>query len=331
MDIRDRKQLQTFAAQRLEGAGDAGKIVLIFSGLILGSAALVALISDLIQHQIGQAGGLGQMQTRSMLSTVQSLLPIVQSLFARCLEIGYLAAMLRLARGQYASPKSLKLGFDRFWPLMRLTILQWLIFTGIGFLSIYLSVLVYMITPLSQPVMELLAPLLETTTMLNPTLVLDELVYAQLTTAMIPLFLLCAGVFCLLAVPVLYRYRMAEYVLIDRPELGALAVLRESRNMMRTHRVQLFRLDLSLWWFYLGMFAADLLLYADVLLQLMGVSLPLPPMLIHYLCYGLYLAGLFAVFYFLRNRAEVTYALAYDSLRPRQEQTGAVLGNIFQM
>lgn len=331
MDIRDRKQLQAIATQRLDGAKEVSKIVVIFTALVLGSAALVSLISDLLGAQINQAGGLGQMQAKSIMSTTQSLLPILQSLAARCLEIGYLAAMLRLARGQYASPKTLKLGFDRFWPLMRLTVIEWLIYSGIGFVSIYLSVMVYMLTPLSQPVMELLTPVLEATSVLNPTLVLDEVLYSQLTTAMIPLFLLCAAVFCLLALPVIYRYRMAQYVLIDRPELGALAVLRESRMMMRGHRVQLFRLDVSLWWYYLGLFAANLLFYADVLLALFGISLPISGTAAHYLCYGLYLAGLFAVYYFLRSRAEVTYALAYDSLKPKQEPTGAVLGNIFQM
>ena len=40
----------------------------------------------------------------------------------------------------------------------------------------------------------------------------------------------------------------------------------------------------------------------------------------------------FSIFYFLRNRVEVTYALAYDSLRPKEpEDKSVVLGNIFQM
>ena len=38
------------------------------------------------------------------------------------------------------------------------------------------------------------------------------------------------------------------------------------------------------------------------------------------------------IFYFLRNQAETTYALAYDSIRPKEQPgSGVVLGNIFQM
>ena len=40
----------------------------------------------------------------------------------------------------------------------------------------------------------------------------------------------------------------------------------------------------------------------------------------------------FAAYYFLRNRMEVTYALFYDGVKPEEKQeTGVVLGNIFQM
>jgi hypothetical protein len=48
---------------------------------------------------------------------------------------------------------------------------------------------------------------------------------------------------------------------------------------------------------------------------------------------ALFLAALTAIYYFFRNRLEVTYALVYDILRPKpQEPTNeVVLGNIFQM
>ena len=332
MDIRQNRQLTTLAAQRLENAKDAGKIVLIFSALTLGSAALVTFINYLLSMQIARSGGLGNLGTRSTLSSVQTVLPMLQTLLVRCLTVGYLAAMLRLARGQYASPHTLKLGFDRFWPLLRLTLIQGLIYTGIGFVTVYVSVMIFMITPLSRGVTELLLPLMQDASVLNPGFVLDDALYSQLTVAMTPVFVLCAVIFCAVATPVLYQYRMAEYVLIDRPELGALAVLRESRTMMRRNRLHLFKLDLHLWWYYAAMVLVNLLLYGDLLLNLLGIQLPLSGDAAHYLFYALYLAATFALYYFLRSHVEVTYALAYDSLRPQQAPTsGAVLGSIFQM
>ena len=129
-----------------------------------------------------------------------------------------------------------------------------------------------------------------------------------------------------------YRYRMADYILIDRPGTGALAALRESRYMMRGHRVQPLRLDLSLWWVYAAMLLTTAACYGDLLLPALGISLPISDTAAYFVFFAVYLAATFAVYYFLRNRVEVTYALAYDSLRPKEpEDKSVVLGNIFQM
>lgn len=47
-----------------------------------------------------------------------------------------------------------------------------------------------------------------------------------------------------------YKYRMSFYILIDHPEYTALQCIRESKNMMRGHKGELFSLDLSFigWW-----------------------------------------------------------------------------------
>ena len=72
--------------------------------------------------------------------------------------------------------------------------------------------------------------------------------------------------------------------------------------------------------------------YGDQLLPALGVTFPLSDTAAYFVFLGVYLAVIFVIYYFLRSRVEVTYALAYDSLRPREpENKGAVLGNIFQM
>ena len=101
--------------------------------------------------------------------------------------------------------------------------------------------------------------------------------------------------------------------------------------MMRRNRLKLLRVDISLWWFYAAVLLANVIGYGDTILPMLGVSLPMSEDAAYYLFYALSLAILFAVYYFLRNRAEVTYALVYDDLRPKEKQDGVVLGNIFQM
>jgi hypothetical protein len=70
---------------------------------------------------VADAGGLGNIGTRSILSSLQTMLPLVQSVVILCLDVGFMAAMLRVARGQYVSQNTLRLGFDRFWVMLRYT------------------------------------------------------------------------------------------------------------------------------------------------------------------------------------------------------------------
>lgn len=332
MNIRDVTSLKQFAADRLEHAREAKKIVLIFGGTLTAMAVLVTLLQFLLDAWIGKTSGLGSMGTRSVLSTIKTVLPVLEMVVSTCLSIGYLASMLRVARGQYVSPKTLRLGFDRFWVLLRKTLLEELIYLGAAIVSMYISMFFYMVTPLSRDLMEVLTPLISGSSALDPTsLLTDPQIYAQVTGAMLPFFVLFLVVFCLVAIPLAFRYRMADYVLIDHPEKGALAILRESRKMMRGNCLNLLRVDLNLWWYYGAVALITLIGYGDMLLSLLGVTFPWSEDAVYYLFFALYQALQFALCVFFRNRMETTYALSYDAIRPQPPQNSVVLGNIFQM
>lgn len=332
MDIRNQKELISFARQRLEAAPRSRTIAAIFVSVVIGLSLLSALVDYVLGLQIDQSGGLSNMGTRSILSALQTMLPLVQSAIVMCIELGYMAAMLRVARGQYVSPQTLRLGFDRFWVLLRWTILQNLIFMGMGFASVYFGVMIFMLTPLSQPVMELLVPLVSQSTLLDPSVMVPDSLYDPLMSAMAPAFLICGVIYLIAVLPVMYRLRMGSYVIIDKPALGAFAAMGESRKMTHRRCMSLFKLDLHLWWYYAAGLAASVICYGDQLLPLVGIELPFSSEVSFFLFYALYWALEFLIFYFLRNQVEVAYALAYDSLRPKEQpQGGVVLGNIFQM
>lgn len=332
MDIRNTRSLKTFAAERLETAREEKKIVLIYAGLIIGLAALTTVLRYVLGLQISQSGGLSNLGTRSILSTVQTMLPLVQSLVVMCLELGYMAAMLRVARGQYVSPQTLRLGFDRFWPLLRCCVLQGLIYAGLAIGSVYLASMIFVMSPWGQPFMTVLAPLMTETSVLSPELLLDEAVYYELLSTMMPLMVILVIVFCVFALPISYRFRMANYVIIDKPALGAFAALRESRKMMRGNCLRLLKLDISFWWYHLLLLGASLVGDGDQWLALLGVELPFSADVAYFLFYALYLALTFGVYYLLRNRVEVAYGLAYDAVKPEEKKdSGVVLGNIFDM
>ena len=330
MDICNTSEIKAAALRRLTDAGQAKRIAAIYAGVTLGLSALVTILGLVLEAMMSGATGLGGMGRRTILSSIQSMLPWVVGLITMCVELGYQAAMLRVARGQYASPQTLRLGFDRFWVLLRCILLEGVILFAIAFGGIYIATMLFMLTPFSGRVMEVLSPVLENVTLLSPEMVLDESLYDQLMQAMIPAFVMCAIVVAAAAIPVLYRLRMARFVIIDKPGIGALAALRESRKMMKGNCLRLAKLDISLWPYYIGCVFASLLCYGDVLLPMMGVRFPWSDTVSYYLFFALYLAVQFAVYYFLRNQAEVAYSIAYDSIRPKEPKTeGVALGSIF--
>ena len=332
MNLRNRRQIHEFASDRVRQSPSQKQIAVIYAALALGLTALVTVLSHVLGLMMDNYGGLSNLGKRNMLSSVQSMLPVVQSLLTMCLDVGYLAAMLRIARGMYTSPQTLRLGFDRFWLLLRCSIFKGLILSAVMFVSLYFGIMIYMMTPFSDAAVEIVTPLVSQMSMLDTGIVIDDATYLLLMEAMVPAFAICGILLLILGVPVFYNYRMVEYVIIDKPAVGALAALRESKRMMRGNRLQLLKLDVSLWWYYLASAAALVLCYGDVLLPMLGVQLPVSDTVAFFGFYVLYLAASFAVHVFLRNRAEVCYALAYDAVKPAEKQDGGVvLGNIFQM
>ena len=332
MNLQNTREIKDFAARRLEDSPSQKQIVVIYAALALGLTALVTVLNHVLGLQIDNFGGLSNLGKRTVLSSVQSMLPVVQSMLAMCLTVGYGAAMLRIARGMYTSPQTLRLGFDRFWVLLRVSVFRGLIMTGVTIASMYAGIMIFMLTPLANSAMEIITPLVSQMTVLDSTFTIDEAVSAQLMRAMVPGFAICGIMLLVLGGPVYYSFRMVNYVVIDKPGIGALAALRASKRMMRGNRLGLLKLDVSLWWYYLASGAALVVCYGDVLLPLLGVELPVSQTVAFFGFYGLYLAASFCVHYFLRNRAEVAYALAYDAVKPVEKQDGGVvLGNIFQM
>lgn len=331
MNIRNISSLKETAAQRLDRAGQKQQIAAIYAGITVGVSALVTIVGFLLNREINQTGGLSNMGTRTILSTVSTMLPLILSAFLMCLDVGYLGSMLRISRGQYASPNSLRIGFDRFWTLLRYSVIQGAIFAGLMVLSVYASVQIFLLTPLSKPAMEILLPMTQDGP-IDPVALMDNPVYNDLMMTLLPVMILSAVLYLVLFIPVAYRYRMTHYVILDKPGMGALAAMRESRNMMRRNRISLFRVDLSFWWFHGLCFLASALCYGDSLLPMIGIELPFSADVCYFIFYALFLAAEFGIYYFLRNHVEVTYALAYEALKPEEPKNNEViLGNIFQM
>ena len=323
MSIPSAKYLKKKASNRLQSGNDPKKVVLVYAGIVALSSLVVTVVQDLLDSQISQTGGIQNIGTRSMLTTADTVLTIAQLLLVMCLTLGYTGSMLRIARGQYASPNSLKAGGERIWVLLRTRLLQMLIMTAAAFALCFLVVNVCLLTHLSNRVIAV------TGTVSAEELLSNGLALIALYSAMLPIIL----IYLVALVPLLWyfscTYRMVDYLLIDRPQLGAFGVLRESRRMMQGNMKMMLRVDLSFLWYYLLQALVSVLVYLNMVLAPFAIGLP--PAVLYWGTVVLYLAADFALRYFFSNKVAVTYALFYDSLCPKQEQSGAVLGNIFQM
>ena len=334
MTLPSSRQLREDAGRQLSKAREPQKIVLIYTGILLGVSAFSTVAQYLLGSGISQTGGLRNLGLRSMLSTVSNILPIAQYIILLCLGLGFAAAALRIARGQFASPMTLKAGFERFWPLAKCTLLQSLILLGIGFGSFYLAMAIYMFSPFSEGFFTIITPLLADESILSTGIpVLDEATSLALMDQMWPMFIIFGILFLALAIPVTYRYRLVNYLIIDRPGIGAFAALRESSALMKGNKRRFFRLDLGFWWYYVLLSLASVVCYGDLVLAMLGISLPMSSTVSYFLFYALFLAADFGIYWFNLNRVEVTYALAYDALIPKQSNPsgGVVLGNIFDL
>lgn len=310
------------ARERLEEAPGHKQVALIYTGLALGLSALVTLVVYLLDHSISRTSGLSGLGNRAMLSTLQTILPLGLNLFLLCLDLGFVAAMLRISRGQYVSAQTLRLGFDRFWVLLRSTLLQAAMYLGVCLPIGYLALAIYMMTPWSDSLVDGVMALM------RESAAISDAAYDQLLSAMEPCMIFC-GIFMGLACLVLsYRFRMVNYILIDKPGTGAFAALRQSRTMMKGNCNALFKLDLQLWWYYA---VTALAMAANYLDQLLPDLFP-SERFGYWASYVLYLLLCGGSYYFLRSRAEVTYCFAYEALKPEEPKAkGVVLGNIFQM
>ena len=271
MEIRDRRSLhQTARAQLAAASGTPKQVALIYAVVSSLLALAATLVSLLLSDRIADTGGLSNLGLRSILSTIQYILPIVQVLVLMGMDLGYQKAMLNITRSSPARNRDLAQGFYLFWPLLRTILMQSVIYFGIIFLSIYASSFIFSILPISRSFYAVMEPYL------TGAQVMDEAAAMQAIPTMIPMLVICILVCCALLLPKIYQFRMSSYCLLDSSRPGAIAALGQSRMMMQGNRMTLFRLDLDFWWFYGLEMLVTLVCYGDILLPMLGVTFPGP-------------------------------------------------------
>lgn len=324
MNIRQPKTVRSVARELLSRAGQLRQILLIYCGLLLASYLVTTGLNVGLDSMMSRSGGLGNLGTRSMLSTLQALLPLANTLVMLVLDLGLLAAMLRISRGQYTSPQTLRTGLARFFPMLRLILLQIPIYLALGVLAMYAAL--FFVTPLSNAAMELLTPIVTagaSSQQMMDSLLADEAALMSFFRAIAPMYGIVLVLLLGLMIPVSYRLGMAKLVILDDPRAGAFRAVSESLKMTRRNCMAFFKLDLSFWWYYLLTLLVSVLSMAESFLSLSEAM--------GWLLYGAALLLQTLIYYFLRPRLEVSRCLIYNAIRPKPQSSGVAIGNIFQM
>lgn len=323
MDINHPRRVQQTAASCLSAASyNPRRLVLIHSGAAMAFTLLLTIINFIVTRQIEGTGGLSGLGMRSILSTIQTVLQYANMILMPFWQIGFAAAVLAYARKQPVGLNTLFKGFRRFSSVLGLLVTEFFIVIAVGFACVYLCTSIFMFTPAAQPIIEILTPVMEESSMLSTgTVTLDDATMNAMMEAMLPLLLLSLAVYILVMIPLLFRFRLAELVLMDEPRCGGIRALITSTKLMRRNCIRLFKLDLRFWLFYVLQTLCLLVGYADIILPMFGVALPINADVAFFVFYILQLFAQLALHLWAKPMLQTSYAVFYDNLlvKPVQE------------
>lgn len=301
------QSLKTKAADRLHTAPySPGRLALIHTGVAVALSVLITLLNYLLTSQIQSTAGLSGIGTRAILLSAQEILTIVTAAAMPFWSCGFLRAALLISRNETATPTTLLEGFRRFGPVLRLNLIRTVTCLVIGFVTLQAASMIFMLTPLSNDFMESALALMATGSEITDA-ALDGLMSSL--WAVYVLWIVLAGV---VLIPMFYRYRMADFSIMDEAD-RALKAFAESKRLMFCRRRQLFKLDLHFWWYYALQVVALAVAYGDTLLPALGVTVD--PNVAFFGFYLVSQAIQLALAWRFAPLVQTTYAAAYNEFK----------------
>ena len=300
------------AREKLMGR-NATRMAAIHTGAIVLAGIVLTLVQLLLTNAMEDATGLSGLGTVSILQTAQTVLQWANTLLVPFWNLGFLYVALLWARGSAAENRDLLMGFRRIMPCIGLLLNRFVISFCVMFLCVNVCSTVYMMLPASGDLLELAAGAGSDMEAFYASLSQQDL--SMLVRALAPLLIVWGVLSLVVLTPLMYRFRLAEYVILDHKEARAFPAMLLSSALLRRRLWQLFRLDLRFWWYYLLKVLCMALCYGDLLLGMLGISLPMGVDAAYMLFYVLYLVLLFGVEVCFRPRVDTAYGSFYDALK----------------
>lgn len=299
------------ARQRLADK-NCRRLVMIHTGVTAAFALVSILLQFVLAEGIGNTGGLSGMGTRSILETMRTVLQWANTLLIPFWNLGFLHVALQWYRGRDPHQQELLTGFRRIGPCIGLLVNRALICLLVMIVTMNLCANIFALTPAAEKLVELTGAVESVEAMYAYMESITEADLLAMGKVLMPMLILW-GVLCLvILVPLLYRFRLAEYVILDQKGMRGMGAMVISASLLWRRCWQLVRLDLRFWWYYGLKLLCMVLCYLDVILPMMGMELPIGADAAYLLTYGVYLVALFGVEVAFRPLVDTAYAGVYE-------------------
>lgn len=301
---------QTAADQLQQATYNPKRLVLLHTAIGLGCLLITTLANYLFSLQIADTGGLSGMDLRAALSTAQSVLEFAVTVGLPVWNIGLFFAAYRWAMGETAAPADLLQGFRRFRSVVGFLLLRIVLFFILAMGIINTTSMIFMMTPYATPLMNLMTPFLEQSS--GAEALMTDAFFAALFQELMPLLILSAALFALVAIPLFYRLRFSQFAFMSGLTCGK--ALLKSFAVTRKNCLQILKLDLSYWWYYLLLGFSILISNGDSILSALDISLPISATAAYFVFYSLGLICQGILLWQCEARRLTAYCLAYHSL-----------------
>ena len=324
MNVHNRELRARAAELAAEYRGPARRLVLLYcivlAALTLGSSGL----NLVLESRIDTTGGLDGIGLRTMLQTIQQILSYLNQFFGPFWSAGFLTAMIAMVRGREPQVRDLTNGFRRVFRVLFHVAFEATAAFLLLVAVVNLSSLIFLLSPMGAEFNELMAPLLTDPNLITAEGLLNEslISYQELSRLLLPMLVLTAVIYLPLYTLMAYSFRLSLYLVMDR-KIGAIPAHFLSIRLMRGHKWQLCKLDLSWWWYYLLGAVCWVVGYLDLLLGLLGVPLPMNATVMFFVTLAAYCVLFTLLSLWKKCEVDASYVLFYENVMPPEPEAAA--------
>ena len=226
------RNIRAAARQSLRDSQSRPRLLTLLFILCLNGPVLIYTLLDALLYSglNTESTGIGGFNVFAFYTSAATLVSLVLSFFLNIWKECYQNFTLNLSRGKPVSFRDFTAPFRIFWKVF------WLSFLIALYTALWTAAFSF---PLSFAAVAV-APTYMVNLVSSPELMTSPILYVF----MIPGWIMA------------YRYRLSFLILFDHEDWSASQAIRESKRLTFGRKMDLFRLDLSYWWYHLPLFLA---------------------------------------------------------------------------